>query len=458
MYRRRALILLSLAGCASSGSHEIRYSAEGASECSVQLEPRHGTPAPPTAETQTRPAPQSELVAHAEMPLEPLRKTLEARIEKRLAEGRVRIGPGGTVTYSVDRAPLSLSVSKTALLIEAPVRALAEACRGDSCYASCAPEALVHAEVPLILRSDYRFGKASVGLRFIRGCKVRALGGLLTLDVTPTLEAALSPELDRVARQIDEQLPDIRAEVAKAWAELSTPRELPLGGCFVLQPHGVVQGPFEPSSRVLRATFAVLATPELRTVCGEMPEPKPLPPLQKNLALPAEGVMRLGLVTPLATLVRGFTAAAGVRTSGKTARVAHALVSSRGSDVDAELMLAGDVCGSVGLSASLDFSGDGEHIGLTRAQLSEGDRERVSKSQLDPVGLPQALARAAHVAPLLSVRAFRDAAPGLIAALSPPSVDLSVKLSSARPAGAVARGDQLVAWLEARGALWVKQK
>jgi hypothetical protein len=82
----------------------------------------------------------------------------------------------------------------------------------------------------------------------------------------------------------------------------------------------------------------------------------------------------------------------------------------------------------------------------------------LASSRLDPVRVTQALASTPHVTPLLSVSAFRDTAPRLASALSQPSVDVSATVSSTRAAGAIARGDQLVAWLEARGGLWLKAR
>jgi len=390
------------------------------------------------------------------MPLAPLTRTLEARIPQRLSEGRSRIGPGGTVTYSVNRGPLSVSVSRTALVIEAPVRARAEACRGDACYASCEPEAVVAAEVPLLLSPDYRFRATSVSLRFTRPCKVRALGGLLTVDITPTLEAQLRPELRRIASEIDGQLPELATRIAEAWSELSAPRELPLGGCFVLQPVGVVQGPFTPSADTLGARFAVLAYPELRASCGARPPVVPLPRLQTDAALPEEGAVRLGMVTSLASVARGFEAAGALQASGKRFRVARAEVEARGSDVEAQLALTGDVCGEVAMAAGFDYSGDGRFVRLTGAELWPGERERITSATLEPAALAQALAAAPRVSPLLSMQALRDAAPPLAAGLSRPTLEVRAVVSSARAAGARARGEELVTFVEARGALWLK--
>ena len=54
---------------------------------------------------------------------------------------------------------------------------------------------------------------------------------------------------------------------------------------------------------------------------------------------------------------------------------------------------------------------------------------------------------------MLSVSGFRDSAPTLAAALSQRGVKVSAKVASTRAAGAAARGDELVAWLEAHGSV-----
>lgn len=452
---RWALTLHVLVGCAS-GAHEPASSDSSAQECSVRLPPRGATPL--AASAPARPAPASQLVVHAEMSLSPLRQTLEKRIQQRLAQGRVGIGPGGTITYSVDRGALSVSVSRNALVVETPVQARAEACRAARCYASCEPQALVRAEVPLLLRKDYRFEKASVAARFTRGCKVRALGGLLTLDVTPTLEAQLEPELQKVAREIDEQLPNLTAEVGKAWNELAKTHDLPLGACLTLQPFGVVQGPLSASTQVLEARFAVLATPELRAPCGDARPTIALPPLQTDLSLPAEGLVHLGLVTPLSSIARAFETAKPSAASGKSFRTSHAEVASDGDKIAAELTLAGNVCGDLALGASLTFGADSGSIELSNPTVSEAERERLKDSGLEPRELTMALAAAPRVEPLLSVSTFQQTVPALAAALSRPSVDVSAKVSSARPAGAMTRGEELVAWIQIHGGLRLRQE
>ncbi|MES1183872.1 MAG: DUF4403 family protein [Myxococcales bacterium] len=423
----------------------------------MQLPPTQAQATPPAlTPTPLRAARESQLVVHAEAPLSPLSLALEQRIQKRLAEGHFGIGPGGTVSYRVERGALSLSVTSTSLVIEAPVSARAEACRGQACYASCQPNAVVRASVPLLLRSDYRFEPSTTSLRFTRGCQVHALGGLLTIDLTPTLESQLQPELANVSRQIDQQLPDIRADVERAWAELATPRPLPLSGCVLLQPRAIVQGALTPSTTALRANFAVLATPELRSQCGDEAPPPSLPPLTRDLSLPEEGAVLLGMVTPLEDFERSFLAAAPVSASQRRLKITGARVAARASDVDVTLALGGDVCGTTRVGAVPDFSGDGAAISLTHPTLDGGERARWQAAGIDSQSPVSALIASARVTPTLSVSALRDAAPALAQAMSVPSLQVSAHVSSARAAGAAARGNDLVAWVEARGSVTLR--
>lgn len=417
---------------------------ESARECSVHLAPRAAPVGHTAAAAPNRKAALSQLVVHIEAPLQPLAQQLEQRVQKRLAEGRFGIGPGGSVSYSVERGPLTLSTTTSALVVEAPVQARAEACRGARCYASCEPQALVRVELPLLLRSDYRFAPATVSVHFTRGCKVRALG-FLTIDLTPTLQAELDSKLEDAGRQIARQLPDLKADAERAWRQLLEPRELPFGACLVLQPSGLVEGPLVPSREQLRLRFAVLAMPELRARCaepksGEMPPA--LPPLRVDPALPEQGLVQLGMVTPLATLT--------------PSAAARAEIAAWGSDVDVAVTLAGNVCGELAFSARPDFSGDGQAIGLTMPRLTASERKRLLEHELDAAALLRRLTASARVTPLLSLRGFREAAPVLASAQSTPRLEINAVVSATRAAGAAARGEELIAWLEARGSVTLR--
>jgi hypothetical protein len=392
-------------------------------------------------------------VVHVESPLASLRELLEQRIQPGLAQGRFGIGPAGGVSYRAERGDLSLSVRGNQLVVETPVHARAEACRGTSCYASCEPEGVATALVPLLLRPDYGFDRAKVSLRFTRGCKVKALGGFLTVDVTPTLSSQLEPELAGVARRIDEQLHGLRESAAQLWDQLARPRELPFGGCLVLQPQRLIQGPLDDSSTSLRARFAVLARPELRTTCGELSPPPPLPALDHDAGMPDQDRIMLGLVTPLDGLQAAFLRSEEISIEHRRMQVKESRVEPLGSDVIVELSLVGDLCGDVAFAATPSFAKDGASVGLSRPRWLPGERERVAALGIELEPLLRSLAAAPRLTPLLSATALESNAPALAQMLSTPNLDVSAKISRAQGARAMARDHQLLSWIAMLGRL-----
>jgi hypothetical protein len=447
-------LLASSCGAAPAGSSGAAAPADGS--CGVTLSPRSAPRVKAVAGASREVAP-SHVIAEFEAPLARLSSELERRIGTRLAEERgVGLGPAGSLNYTVDRGPFSVSVAGGKLVVETEVQARAEACSRGSCYASCEPRATVRAEISLALRPDYRFEKARVTATFTRACKIRVLGGFLTVDITPTLESQLKPQLANAGRSIDQQIPDIRAETERAWQELSMPRELPLGGCAVLQPVGFVQGPVEDSRNVLRARAALLLRPELRGDCDETSQraqATPLPPLGFDAAMPREGVATLGMVMPISSVARAFEIGSGGAARKASYRVTRADVSSSGRSVDAELSLQGGACGDIALRAAPEFAGDGRFVTLKVGSFDAGERARVAAAGLDPKAFAEALVSLPEVAVPLSPASIGAILPALAAGLSNQALSVKVDVTASRPAGAMARGEELVAFVEVRGGL-----
>jgi hypothetical protein len=401
----------------------------------------------------------SRLVVHAKLSLAKLGAELERNIPLRLAEGNgIKLGPAGVLDYSVDRGAFLVSIARDHLVVEAPMNGRAQACRGGRCYAACEPRALVRAEIPLWLGADYRFARSRVALEFTSGCRVRALGGMLNVDVTPVLASALEPRLERVRREIDGRLPDVRAEVERGWRQLATPRPLPIGGCLVVEPLGLVQGPVQQSGDAAHARFALLARPELRSDCSQPAPRAPLPPLGADPALPDEDVVTLGMELPLTSLALAFESSAPEAGSRPRYRVAEAALEAVGKSVAAELELHGELCGAVAFRAKPAFTGEGDTVELTAGKLAAGENERVRAAGLDPEALVRELTRRPRLAVPISLSMLRAAPPALGWLFSHPAFSLDARVSSMRTAGAAARGEQLVAWVEARGSLWLEQK
>jgi hypothetical protein len=280
---------------------------------------------------------------------------------------------------------------------------------------------------------------------------------MLNIDVTPLLESALGSRLERVRREIDARLPDVRAHVERAWRQLSTPRPSPLG-CIVLDPVGLIQGPVQQSMQTAQARFALLARPELRTECGEGAPRTALPPLSADPALPDEGVVTLGMELPLTSLARAFEAATPEAGSERRLRITQATVEPLGENISAELELSGEVCGAVALQAEPTFAGEDAVIELTAGKFGAGESARVRAAGLEPDALARQLTRLPRVSAPLSLPMLSAAPSALAWVFSDPMFSLSARVSSLRAAGAAARADHLVAWVEARGSLWLEQK
>lgn len=411
-------------------------------------------PGPPSSPPELR---SSEVVVHVEVPLARIRALLESRVPKRLADERgVGIGPAGVVNYRVERGPLAVTVEDGALLVEAPITAHAEACRRGRCYAKCDPTATARARVSLLLDEEYRFAPSELTVTFEKGCRVRTLGGFLTIDVTPTLKAAVEARLARVARDIDARLPQLRPALEEPWQRLQSSWPWPLNGCASVAPSRVVQGPVERRGDTAVGRFALGVSPELRTPCGAAPSPKPLPRLERDVRMPARSAVALGLVSPLAALERAFEAVPGVVLDGRSARITSARAEPRGREVSARLRLEGDVCGEVTLLASPRFSGEGESIELASPHFDAADDARLRDAGLDPAALGRTLAAAGRFPAPLTPRAVNLAAPAVAPMLSTKDAKISVELTGAEASGAATHGRTITAWLELRGNVRVK--
>ena len=448
-----------VAACSAGTAARSETSTAEGEACRFVLAPRKAPPERLPPANSPLGIGSSRIVAHAEVALARIKNELEAKVDRRLADVRgASIGIAGIVNYTADRGPFSLSVERDALVVRTDVRAHAEACSRGSCYASCDPTAVARAEVPLKLGPGYRFAPSRVTASFTRGCKIRALGGFLTIDLTKTLENELASTLRRVQNDIDRQLPDFKPEAERIWTELSKARKVPLVGCVVVQPRGLVQGPVTGTRDALHLRFALRAAPELRTHCDEPPALRPLPPLEQDPTLPAEDEVMLGLVSPLSSVASAFEAVDRVDVGGARARVERAAVVSAGAAIDADLSLLGEVCGDVALRASPAWSRDGRALELGSVKLAPGEKRRIAAASLEPGSIASAVGKAPRIGLLLDVERIDDVLPALAQSLSDESVDVSATVTRVRPAAAIAREEALVAWLAIRGRLVLKQK
>ncbi len=391
------------------------------------------------------------------MKLAPLAKELEQKVAPRLAEERNRsIGIAGHLNYVVDRGPFTIAAEGDSLVVRTDIRARAEACRGSSCYASCEPQGRATATVPLRLTPEYRFQPSRVSFAFTRGCEVCALGGMVKIDVTPTIQAQLAPALRRVEQEIDGKLPVLRPQAERLWTEIGKTRELPLGGCVVTNARGIVEGPVSGSAESLRVRFGLVAYPEIRRHCGEPVAARPLPPLAQDPALPAEDDLVLALVSSLATAATGLEAADAFDAGGARARIARASAVPAGPLAQIDLGLRGEACGDLGVRAMFGWSDDGRSLRLGAPTFTKGERERLSVA-LAPDVFMRSLGQV-HIAPPLSPETLKDLVPSIASSMSDTSVEVRAKVSSVKPLDVALRGEDLAASVLVRGSVELKQR
>jgi hypothetical protein len=418
---RRALgIVILLAGC---GPKESKSPAE---ECKTTLVPR---PRPTGPESPAPPLPKSSrMVAHVDMKLAPVAAELEKSVPRRVADERGRdIGVAGSLNATVDRGPLATSVEQENLVIRTELRAHAEACAKGRCYASCDPIATATATVPLRLTPDYRFAPSRVTVAFTRGCQIRALGGFVTIDVTPTIQGLMADELRGIERQIDARIPQPRPQVERLWKELNASRELPLGACAIVNPRGLVQGPVRGMPGSVRMRFALDALPELRTRCGDVPPPLPLPKLVHDPQMAEEDDLVVAFVWPLAKVSSQIGGGDPFILDGARVHATTVKAAPAGADVDLDLSVRGEACGDVALRAAPKWSEDGTAIVL---------------------GGPR-------VAPPVQPEALKTMIPSVASSLSDPSFELKATVKEAKPIAAWARGEDLVATVRVRGSIQI---
>lgn len=377
------------------------------------------------------------MIAHVDMRLATLAQELDARVPRRVAEERNRgIGVAGHLNYSVDRGPFAVAIEGESLLVRTELRGHAEACASGRCYASCDPVAIATASVPLRLTPEWRFSPSRVSVAFTRGCQVRALGGFVRIDVTPTIEGQMGPALRRVEQEIDGRLPQPRPQAERLWKELSAPRPLPLGSCVVVNPRGIVQGPMTAAGTTLRVRFGLVASPELRTRCGDPPATTPLPPLAHDPRLPAEDDLVVAIVSPIASSMASLAPSDPFEWDGSRVRITKATAVSAGAALDVDLSLRGEACGELATRTPLAWTDDGKAIRFTSPELATGPRIPVA----------------------LSADALRDLVPQLASSLSDPSVDVKATIKEAKPLSVYARGDDLAATVRVRGTVDIAQR
>jgi hypothetical protein len=450
---------LLVAACGARDGAPPERAATMADTCRIQLAPRNAALELPAATPAAPSVPHaSRLIANVDMKLGPIAAELEHKVTTRLAEEKNRnVGMAGRLEYTVDRGPMSVAVEGDALVIRTDVRGHAQVCRGSSCYASCDPQGRATATVPLRLTPDYRFAPSHVSFAFTRRCEVKALG-FIKIDVTDAIQGQLAPALRRVEQEIDGKLPPVKTQAERLWAELGKSRPIPLGGCFVGHPRGIVEGPLSaPDPGTARVRMAIAAYPELRSRCGEPEAPHALPPLVQDPNLPADDDLVLALVTPLAVAAAGLEASDPFDAGGAKARIARAVATSSGAAAQFDLGLRGEACGELGVLSALGWTEDGRALRLSAPIFTKGERERAQASTLAPDVFVRSVG-SVRFAPPLAPDALKDLLPTVASSMSDGTVDVAAHVEGVKPLDVTLRGDDVAAAVLMRGRVDLKQR
>jgi hypothetical protein len=401
---------------------------------------------------------RSQLIVNVDVPLAGVRQAIETKVPRRVAEERDHdLGVAGHLEYTVDRGPFTLRVEGELLVVESILQGHAQACAKGRCYAGCAPEARATARVPLHLGADYKLHTSDVRVEVTRGCEVKALGGLVTVDVTPILRGALDGQSRTIQASIDRELPDLRGEVMRLWAELEKPKTLPLGACVLLEPEEILQGPASGTAELAHLRFGLFARPEIRMKCGPdgaSSKARPLPPLRDDRALPTLGAVHLAIVLAPDAAARGLESSDPFEIGAQRTQVRKAA----GDPVAGlDLQLGGEICGAVTMKAAGVTWNDPQSLHLTGVTPLPEEAERLAAAGLDGARLAAGIERAPIPLPL-AVPALGTLLPELASGLSDDRVVIAAAVESALPETAGLRGSDVVAVALLRGAVTVRAK
>jgi hypothetical protein len=201
----------------------------------------------------------------------------------------------------------------------------------------------------------------------------------------------------------------------------------------------------------------LVAYPEIRSRCGEVPALQPLPPLAQDPALPAEDDVVLALVSPLAKTGAALEGTDPFDAGGARARIARAAAVPAGALAQIDLGLRGEACGDLGVRSALGWTDDGQALRLTTPTLPNGELERITKAPLAPDIFVRSLG-AVRFPPPVAPDALRALVPALASSMSDPSVEVSAKIQDIKPLEVALRGDDVAASLLVRTSVTLKQR
>jgi hypothetical protein len=295
----------------------------------------------------------SLIVAEGDLDLARLRKELETRTPKRLAQENQRpIGAAGRVSYTVDRGPFTTMLRDEKLVVRTDLVIHARVCKpagpfGCVEYGQCSPTAYVEASLSTRLGSKLEVAPTKVDFVVTKRCTMTALA----VDVTPILESKGRAAARDLEKKIDGAIPALQPYARKGWKAMQTP--LSLGdACLVLAPKSIAQGPTRLVDDHLRLRFGVRAEPRVALPCPAKIDETELPELARDDAMPASFSLDLPVSIDWANARAQSNDALAAADLG-LAHIERVDVAPTRDALGIVTSVSGRACGSLGFDATL---------------------------------------------------------------------------------------------------------
>jgi len=325
-----------------------------------------------------KPPPISKLVVTGHVPLSRIADEIAGQVPKVVASGsRKPIGAPGEATYRVTRGGFAVKLAGSALVVQTPLSVHAQVCKpmGPLCptYASCSPELLATARVPLTLGPRLEVGKSRVSVTVTRPCSIAGI------DVTSKIMKVASRQTANVQKQIDRSIPKLAEPAGEAWRRMHTTAPLEDGVCLHLDPESLMQAAPATKGKALIIRAGVTGTLEVLGHCSTAGSGEALPKLANVESLPERGSVRVAVRADWASVEGTLVDSLRAPSTVIDARVRTSTVDGRGV-LALGFTLRDEPCGEVWLASDLAWDDDSSALRLSGLRAFPGQTPSALKA------------------------------------------------------------------------------
>jgi len=325
----------------------------------------------------------STLVVTGRVPLSRVADEIATHVPKVVASGtRKPIGAPGEATYRVTRGGFSVKLVGGDLVVRTPLSVRAQVCKplGPLCptYASCSPQLLATARVPMTLGPRLEVGNSRVDVSVTRPCSIAGI------DVTSRMMKVASRQTAKVQRQIDRSIPSLAKPAGEAWRLMHTSASLGGDACLRITPKSWAQAPPKTEDGALVVQLGVTGALEVLGECpaatgGPDAEPKALPKLAKVESLPERGSVQVAVRADWESAKAALLGALRAPSAVVDARVRTSEIEGRGV-LALGLTLHGEQCGEIWLASDLTWDDASSSFRLSGLQAFPGQASEASQA------------------------------------------------------------------------------